>query len=259
MKTAHGMLRQVAKLAMLLMLGASMSACAGLFGSSMKWKEEVLLHDGSKAIVTRTVERGGRHEIGQRPPIKDQSVSFTLPGANKSVTWEDKFTEDVGGANFLPMLLNVFKGQAYLVVYPMGCLSYNKWGRPNPPYVIFRYQSTEWRRIALQELPAEINTPNLIFSDPDGQVEKIGESFIAADTIQRIIGGYKQPEYKTILREPVKGVWSGCPDMVSDGNGGWIGRDWFTDQPSLEACLKYCEHRKIGAQYCLCNSIFKGK
>jgi len=39
-------------------------------------KEEVLLHDGSKLIVERTVERGGRHEIGQPPPIKVESLSL---------------------------------------------------------------------------------------------------------------------------------------------------------------------------------------
>jgi hypothetical protein len=59
-----------------------------------------------------------------------------------------------------------------------------------------------WQRIPLQELPAEIKVPNLIFSSPDTAVEKFGKRFIPADTIKQVIDGYRQPEYKTILREP---------------------------------------------------------
>jgi hypothetical protein len=151
-----------------LMMGASVGAQAGLFGiGGVSWKEEVLLHDGSKIVVERKVERGGRHEIGQQPPYKVQSLSFTFPGTTQEIVWEDNFSEDVGSANFLPMLLDIRNTTSYLVVSPMGCLSYNKWGRPNPPYVVFRYQGKEWQRIPLQELPADIRSPNLIFSDPD--------------------------------------------------------------------------------------------
>ena len=117
---------------LLMILGGGMSACA-MGGTS--WKEEVLLHDGQKIIVERSVERGGRHEIGQKPPYKEQSLVFTMPISNETITWEDHYSEDVGSANFLPMLLDISKGTPYLVVNPVGCLSYNKWGRPNPPYV----------------------------------------------------------------------------------------------------------------------------
>src|SRR5262245_48382139 len=147
--------------------------------STFTWKEEVLLHDGSRIIVERTVERGGRHEIGQKPPYKEQSLVFTMPGPDQQVTWEDKFGKDLGSANFLPMLLDIRKDVAYLVVSPMGCASYNKWGRPNPPYVIFKYDGKMWQRIPLQELPAEIKVPNLIFSSPDIAVEKSGTRFIS--------------------------------------------------------------------------------
>jgi hypothetical protein len=49
-----------------------MSACAD--GTS--WKEEVLLHDGTKLIVERSVVRKGRHEIGQKPPIGEERLDF---------------------------------------------------------------------------------------------------------------------------------------------------------------------------------------
>jgi len=202
MKAHQPWLKQITKLGFLLMMGVSMNTEAGLFGGT-SWKEEVLLHDGSKIIVTRTVERGGRHEIGQQPPIKEQSLSFVLPSTSENVTWEDKFTEDVGGANYLPMLLEARKDMAYLVVHPMGSLSYMKWGSPNPPYVVFKYQNKKWDRITLQELPVELTTPNLIFSSPDDEAKKAGQRIVSAEAIKRLYDGYRQPEYKTILRNPI--------------------------------------------------------
>ncbi len=211
----HSLLKAFSTIGLILILGVSMSADAGLFGlfSGTSWKEEALLHDGSKLIVERSVERGGRHEIGQEPPYKEQSLVFTMPGTNQKVTWEDKFSEDIGTASFLPMLIDIVKDTAYLVATPMGCLSYNKWGRPNPPYVIFKYQGKAWQRINLQELPAEIKMPNLIHSSPDTEVEKTGKRFISAEMIKAITADYRQPESQTILRTPLKIVGrEGCPD-----------------------------------------------
>lgn len=204
------------ELALILMMGVSMSAC------SESWKEEVLLHDGSKIIVERTVERGGRHEIGQQPPIKEMSLAFTLPITNELITWKSEFSEDVGLAEFQPLLIDVFQGAAYVVTTPVGCQSYNKWGRPNPPYVIFKYQGKAWNRITLQELPTEIKTPNIIFGSPDNHVEKLGTKFVTAETVKKINSSLRQPEYKTILREPYPGAGGSCESMVHY-KCGWFG------------------------------------
>jgi len=177
-----------------------LNACG--FGES-NWKEEVLLHDGSKIIVERVVKRGGRHEIGQHPPIKAQSLVFHHPSTNEIVKWEDKFTDDVGGANFLPMLLDVHKETAYLVTHPYRTVSYTKWGSPNPPYVVFKYQSKRWNRITIQELPMELTRPNLIFSSPDDEAKKAGQSVVSAEVIKRLYDGYRQPEFRTIVRTPL--------------------------------------------------------
>ncbi len=149
-----------------------------------------------------------------------------MPGTTQTVTWEDHYSDDLGQANFLPMVLDTSGGTPYLVVYPMGCLAYNKWGRPNPPYVVFHYHDKEWKRIPLQELPANINTPNLIFSMPDIEVEKLGTRFVSAEAIRKIIARYSQPEFKTLLRETVKlgaeGSAVNCPEMVFY-KGAWVG------------------------------------
>src|SRR3970040_2051599 len=93
MSAQNGMLQRITQLGLILMMGASMNNNAGWFGfGGDSWKEEVLLHDGQKIIVKRTVERGGRHEIGQQPPYKEQSLVFTLPTTNERVTWETVFS-----------------------------------------------------------------------------------------------------------------------------------------------------------------------
>lgn len=186
------------------LLALSMDANAGLFGlGGTSWSEEATLHDGSKMIVERSVQRGGRHEIGQRPAYKVQSLTFALPTTNQRVKWVDEYDEDERHTIFLPMLIEVSGGTAYLVASIMGCTAFNKLGRPNPPYVVFKYRDKEWKRVALQELPIEIEKPNLLSSSPDIEVEKLGREFITAEMIQEIARSYRQPEYRTILREPL--------------------------------------------------------
>lgn len=180
--------------------GISMNVLAA---SSYIWKEEVQLHDGRKIIAERSVESGGRHEIGQKQPMKEQSLSFRFPGTNEEVLWQDNFTADVGGANFLPMQLEIVKDVAYLVAYPMGSSSFIKWGSPNPPYVIFQYQNKQWSRISLDDFPDELKIPNLIFSSPDEEARKFGTAMVTSEKIRELYDQYKQPEFKTILRTPI--------------------------------------------------------
>lgn len=187
----------------LAILGGGMSGCAD--GTS--WKEEVLLHDGKKLIVERSVVRKGRSEPFQRPPIGEESLSFEHPVTHERIRWKDKYGDDVGMSNFGLMMLEIDQTFAYIVVEPRGCLSYNKWGRPNPPYVVFKSRAgDDWKRIPLQELPARFKTPNLVMASPDDEAKKAG-GLITAEMVRRIntpqAAWMMQPQYKTILREPL--------------------------------------------------------
>jgi hypothetical protein len=216
---SNKLLRAFKTIGLVVTLGVSMSACAGFLGfGGTSWKEEVLLHDDSKIIVERSVERGGRHEIGQQPAIKEQSLTFTVPSTNQRVTWEDHYTEDVGSSNFNPMLLDIVNGTAYVLASPAGTLSYSKWGCPNPPYVIFKYQGKEWKHIPLQELPAEIKLPNLVISSPDDVAKNAKHGVLSVEMVRQANDGFKQPEYRTILREPVKYTGASCLERIK---GGW--------------------------------------
>jgi hypothetical protein len=157
-------------LLLLLLAVAGMGACAFPgFGNSASWKEEVLLHDGRKIIAERSQVHKGRHEIGQPVPVGDHWITFTVPGSNESITWKDEYTKDIGRANFKLLALHILDETPYLISKPVGCLSYNKWGRPNPPYVIFKYDGKDWQRIPISGLPSEFKEVNLAIDTYDDE------------------------------------------------------------------------------------------
>ena len=181
-----------------------MSAEAGLFGfGGDSWKEEVLLHDGSKIIVKRSQTYGGRHEIGQKPPIKEQELTFTLPNSSRAITWKSEYSEDIGRANLNLLALHVLNGTPYIVAEPNLCLAYNKWGRPNPPYVFFKYDGKAWQRISLSAFPATFKDINVVVSTKRHQDTLTAQTVITALRVRELNSDLEQAEYKTILREPL--------------------------------------------------------
>lgn len=176
-------------ISLVLTLGVSVSADAGLFGlGGTSWKEEVLLHDGSKLIMERSQTRGGRHEIGQEVPINSHKISFTLPGASEAITWETTIGLKTD-SNLKPLALDVVKRVPYLVTITLGCHSYNKWGRPNPPYVLFKYDGKAWLRIPLEEFPAEIKEANVVNGIQAHEHQLAAHSgVVTADEIKKING-----------------------------------------------------------------------
>ena len=197
------LLKTFKTIGLILALGVSMSACAGFLGlGGDSWKEEVLLHDGSKIIVKRSQSYGGRHEIGQPSPIKEHTISFTLPGSDKTIMWTSEYSEDVGHANFDLLAVHVLNGTPYIVATTTGCLSYGKWGRANPPYVFFKYDGKMWQRIQLSEFPVEFKTLNVVTYLGSLDVEvMVKQGLVSAENVKRRNSGLTQPEYRTILRE----------------------------------------------------------
>lgn len=217
MNNKQSLLKAFSTIGLVLILGVSMSACAGLFGiGGTSWKEEVLLHDGSKLIVERSFSRGGRHEIGQESSIKEQDINFTLPGTHQSIAWKSEYSEDVGRSNFNLLALHILNGTPYVVASPNLCLSYNKWGRPNPPYVFFKYDGKAWQRIPLAEFPAEFKEMNVVITVDDASLfrEIDKHKVVSVATIRELNGQLTQPEFKTILREALPESQL-CPDWSS--------------------------------------------
>lgn len=223
MNTRKMLFQRITKFGLILMMGMSMSAEAGLFGfGGDSWKEEVLLHDGQKLIVGRSQSYGGSHEIGQTPPIKEQKITFTAPNTSKTITFKSEYGEDIGRANFQLLALHILKDTPYIIAEPNLCLSYNKWGRPNPPYVIFKYQDKEWKRISVQELPAEFKEFNLLIETKGNKAAIAAQSIVTAELVKNLNDDLRQPEYRTILHEPAAmGMVVSCPVLVPIKGGGW--------------------------------------
>lgn len=252
-------------LAVILTMGASMNAMAGLFGlGGTSWKEEVLLHDGNKIVVTRSHAYGGSREVGQPPSIKEQDIAFSVPGTSQPIVWKDEYGKEVGGSNFILLALHILNGTPYIVARPNLCRSYNKWGRPNPPYVIFEHDGKEWQRIPFAELPAEFKDTNLsLVYTKDDERHITGQSPITAEYIKKENARIRIPESTSILREPVKPGTAGslvnCEEMIPIETGGGIGISLFASQPNYEACVRACIVMKVSQQNCPCDRLFGRK
>lgn len=198
---------------LILTFGMSLSACS----KSASWKEEAFQHDGSKVIVQRTVIYGGRHEFGQPSPFKEETLAFTLPKSSERVVWKNPYSDDVGRANFNPMLVEVYGDTAYVLSSPDGVISESKWGCPNPPYVLFRYWNKEWKRVPLGDLPAEVKLPNLVITAIENVATNVGNNLVTAAMVKEENQNLMDPQYKTIIRQaPPAG-----PCLVPLPGGGW--------------------------------------
>ncbi len=188
------------------LVGGELKAEAGLFGlGGDSWQEEVLLHDGSKMIITRSQTYGGRREIGQPSPIKEHTVTFTLAGSNKILTWTSEYGADLGRTNFHVLAVHILNGTPYIVTEPNLCLSYNKWGRPNPPYVFFKYDGTAWQRIPLEEFPVEFKSINVALTTIGREgADLVRQGVVSSEKIKEVNRHTVNPDHKTISREPVK-------------------------------------------------------
>ena len=217
--------RLIALLALFVLAAASLGACAGLpFTGGSSWKEEMLLHDGGTLIVERAIVRRGRHEIGQPPPIGEQTIRFKLPQSHKTVRWTSPYDDELGHSDFRLRALHVLNDTPYVIAEPDLCLAYNKWGRPNPPYVIFRHDGTAWQRIPIAQLPIEFKTFNVVMNLEKSYTDQlVREGRVSAEKVRELNKGVERnnPHLRTILREPTTGGNTGCTVMVRY-RGHWI-------------------------------------
>lgn len=224
---SDGLLRAFKTIGLVLALGVSMSACS----DTMSWKEEVLLHDGQIIVAERFYNLGGKPTLESRERAAlDLTATFSLPGTNKKIIWKNDFRDSVPEPNSLNLIrFDIVKGVPYIATYPAGCIAYNKWGRPNPPQVLFKYENDQWKRITLAEFPAELigTQANVIVGRPATSMLKSSYTVAGVDAENREIS---TPEYRTILREalpqvhinemcmemlPYKGSWAMPNDPIA--------------------------------------------
>lgn len=222
------------RIGLLILLVTVAAACVSHAGigklAGNSWKEEVELHNGTNLLVTRTQSYKGRHEIGQAVPVGEHTVSFTLPSTGESYSWTSEYGEELGRTNFKLLAIHVLDNTPYIIAEPNLCLSYNKWGRPNPPYVIYKHTENAWKRIPIEELPPEFKTLNVLINIRPEDIRGISSMrTISAATIKTRNAELRKPEHRTILREPGQNV--GCEVMVRYkcgwGSPGEFNRKYF--------------------------------
>lgn len=159
------------------------------------------MHDGRVAIAERFYTLGGYPTLDSKErKAMNQTVIFTLLDANKTVTWQTDFRDAVPEPNSLNLLLfDVVNDVLYIATYPAGCIAYNKWQRPNPPYILFKHERGEWKRIAMAEFPAQLSRTNVIVGRPSVDLLK---SYYTTEEV-KAENYYLEPKYQTILREPL--------------------------------------------------------
>lgn len=234
MNNEHWLPKVISTIGLILTLGISMNAQAGLFGiggHTMNWKEEVLLHDGQIIVVERFYNLGDYStlESTERAAL-DETVTFNLPGTGQKITWKTDFRDTEPEPNSLNLILfNVVKGVPYIATYPAGCISYNKWKRPNPPQILFKYENDQWKRITLSEFPVELTKANVIVGRPATKLLKPYYSVAQVNEENR----YVVREYGAVLREPLlsgTGI-TRCEELVrykcSWGAPGEFNRKYF--------------------------------
>ena len=203
MNNYHRLLTTISTIALILTLGISMSVNAGLLGgNTMDWREEVLLHDGQIVLAKRLYNLGGYPTLDSRErAVLDETVTFSLPGTKQKIMWKTDFRDSEPEPNSLNLLLfDVVKGVPYIATYPAGCIAYNKWKRPNPPYILFKHDGKQWQQIALAEFPAELIRTNVIVGRPATSLLK---PFYTVDQVNKENYDIREAVYKTILREPL--------------------------------------------------------
>jgi len=210
MNNQNGMMKRIAKLGLILMLGSTISACS----SSMRWKEEVKLHDGQIVIEERYVKLGGYLYLDSTERTSlDETATFVMPKTQKRIVWKSDFRDSEPEPNSLNMIrFDVVNDIPYLATYPAGCIAYNKWGRPNPPQVFFKYANEQWQRIMPDALPPQLigYSANVIVGRPASNLLKSFYTVGAVDAKNRPIS---TPEYKIIMREPLER--ERCPQYSS--------------------------------------------
>ena len=188
--------------AVALVLSLPVTGCA----SGPTWKEEVVMFDGSKAVVERQQVLGNPldrelSDITLGAPVKGNILKVPLSAGKWTSRWEAM------GLN--PQAVGLIAGIWYISATPKLCDDYDKWGRPIPPYVFFKYAGNAWQRITVEDFPAEITRRNLTYPGSGSHRSAAATGFISADQAKLLNPGL--PDYvNNIYRSGMIFEWDDC-------------------------------------------------
>jgi hypothetical protein len=194
---------------LLMILGGIMNACA--MDGKASWKEEVQLHDGNKQIVERSQIYGGYGwPLSKDRILEKEEWEFHIPGSDRKVVWKSDFRRPPEGDSLTLLQLNFLNGLPYIATSPAGCLSYNHWKRPNPPYVFFKYDGEAWQQIPLSAFPSVFKESNVHVGSP---IKSMRNGVITAEMIKE---EHRNLELylRAIVREPLENSQLCPPELT---------------------------------------------
>src|SRR5690606_22753592 len=139
------------------------AAASSRHESFREWKEEVKLNDGRIIMVNQKwrCDRIGKYNTGKEycSTMRESWLTFQLPEfSNQEITWNEEL---------MPLVLNVDQGQLYIVGIAEGG-QFLIYGKPQPPYIGYRWNADEWHRIPFEEIPEAIYKTNMATEFPRG-------------------------------------------------------------------------------------------
>lgn len=160
------------------------------------WQEEVKLNDGRVIVVTQKRRCESAYTGANYAPCisREAWLTIKLPEfGNKEIVWHEKLK---------PMVVNVDEGQFYIVGRPPTGREFDLYGRPQPPYLGYRWEEGEWKRIAFDKIPEAIYEGNMIIDLPPNQTRLLT---LAQKGSQELNGS---PEYRKHVKRIVPGYKS---------------------------------------------------
>jgi hypothetical protein len=189
------------------MLCQSLTAC----GRSIDWMQETPLHDGRTITVERHSELGPPFP-GSSGMEVGQTLTFQHADTRERITWRMP-----DGLN--PVMIDFDQSVPYYVLKVYTAGDYSKWGCPNPPYLVYRYQQGAWTRLPFEALPTTFVNRNLLPLSKDVQGLKDGQ-VVSANVMENLWLRVERPKPKQealkISREKVNPIAEGCnPDFLN--------------------------------------------
>jgi hypothetical protein len=183
-------------------------------GGGRYWREDVKLADGQSIVIERQHKLGNPFDREPQnykfaPPVVGHVIDIPIPGTKEIARWEtDK--------PLAPLAVGLRNGTAYLAASPGTCWLYDQLGRPVPPYVFYKYEAKEWKRIAVDEFPDDIVNSNLLISTGTDALNAIESMRVTPDVTERL-NKILSSDLRTIYRSGVRGQ----EDCVSALKAGW--------------------------------------
>jgi hypothetical protein len=157
------MLKGLVRLALILGGFALLPVCAmGLLNQPRyrAWQEEVKLNDGRVIVVAqkRRCEAAYTGHDFASCISRETWLRIKLPEfGSEEIVWNERLD---------PMLVNIDKGKLYVVGRPPTGREFNLYGRPQPPYLGYRWIGEKWEAISFRDIPDAIYDTNMVIDLP---------------------------------------------------------------------------------------------